>query len=84
MAVGVLNTYVLSDLFIDITRAVQTTELTDYERQILECIMSGCNDSAVARLTETHRSTVLRHFAKACNKLAKTLGEEYYTELTEA
>ena len=75
--------YELSDLFVDITTAIEKTEFTIREVAVLRLILEGYNYSEIARETGINRLAVPNHFAKICNKLAITLGDEYSTKLRE-
>lgn len=73
----------LSDLFVDITSAIERTEFTTHEKKVLQHILEGYNYSEVARETGISRLAVPEHFTRICHKLADTLGGEYHTELRE-
>ncbi len=75
--------YELSDLFVDITTALGKTEFTLREIEVLQLILEGYNYSEIARETGINRLAVPDHFAKICNKIVNTLGDEYSTNLRE-
>ena len=72
-----------SDLFVDITNAIEETEFTITEVAVLHFITQGYNYSEIARETGISRLAVPNHFAKICNKLVEALGDEYHTNLRE-
>ena len=79
----VQSSFELSDLFVDITTAIEKTEFTIREIAVLQLILEGYNYSEIARETGINRLAVPDHFAKICNKLVTTLGDEYSTKLRE-
>ena len=79
----VQSSFELSDLFVDITGAIERTEFTVNEVAVLRYILEGYNYSEIARETMMSRLAIPNHFARICNKLASTLGDEYYTKLRE-
>ena len=77
------TSYELSDLFVDVTTALDKTEFTLREVKVLQLILEGYNYSEIARETGINRLAVPDYFAKICNKLVTTLGDEYSTKLRE-
>ena len=71
------GSFELSDLFVDITTAIEKTEFTIREVDVLRLILKGYNYSEIARETGINRLAVPDHFAKIGNKLVTTLGDEY-------
>ena len=81
--VSSLNSFELSDLYVDITMAMEKVEFTLDEIRVLILITQGYNYSEIARETSINRLAVPNHFAKICIKLSEELGQEYYTKLGE-
>ena len=77
------NTLELSDLFVDISSAIERIEFTNVERKVLAYIMKGHNYSEVAKVVGINRLTVPDHFATICHKIVLELNGDYETKLTE-
>lgn len=78
-----INTLELSDIFIDISTAIERIEFTDVEYKVLMYIIKGHNYSEVAKAANINRLSVPDHFATICHKLVLELDGDYKTELVE-
>lgn len=76
-----IDPILLSDVYIDITRAFNEVVLTEEEEMILSLIIYGYAYSEIARMTKLDRQEVATRFGDICHKFIEILGGDYETEL---
>jgi len=78
-----IDTSLYTEMYIDITDAINKMALVEDERTVLQFTIDGYNYSEISELTGISRLVVANIFATICNNLAQILGSEYNTNLQE-